>query len=286
MNIETLIEHLIFLILFGEANRYLTLPIKFWMGFLIFGTIAGTFILFGHIVKIKEGKFFLNLLAIIFLLPSNFSAFILVAFNYIFNIIFALILFFLSIGFSIYTINQGNNIKNKRLRSEGIIQLRSRIKRAVKNILIDSIESGPISRVTQGTKSDPHSKVHLDDSFIDHSKPLVCPICNYKNPSESRLCISCYSKFLKCSICKKQISKEDEVFCPFCSAPYHKRGFFEWLKVKAHCKNCKKDLDLWEFQKYHNENGQEHDLPSKFCINCRRYIPIDANFCIYCGFKI
>ncbi|MFX0135102.1 MAG: zinc ribbon domain-containing protein [Candidatus Hodarchaeota archaeon] len=165
--------------------------------------------------------------------------------------------------------------------------LRSRIGRVVN----DSEESAinefetPNSSLTSGIKNI-HPKVHLDDSFIDHSKPLTCPVCNYKNPSESKLCISCYSKFLKCSICEKQISKEDLVFCPYCSAPYHEREFLEWLKVKAHCKNCKNDLDLWDFQIYLEEREKDYELHSKMCIKCKKHIPMDANFCIYCGLKI
>ncbi len=128
-------------------------------------------------------------------------------------------------------------------------------------------------------------KVKLGKGFYKLYKYTICPVCNKKNLLTSSTCKYCLTKFARCNLCQNYIGKEDVVYCPSCKATYHKLEFLEWLKVKAFCVRCKKELDLWEFQKYLEENKQEGQLPSKFCINCGRYIPIDANFCIYCGLK-
>ena len=69
--------------------------------------------------------------------------------------------------------------------------------------------------------------------------------------------------------------------CPFCYAPYHKLEFLEWLKVKANCKVCNKELDLWEFQKTQGKILDEKFL--KKCKKCLNNNPNDAMFCVYCG---
>lgn len=79
---------------------------------------------------------------------------------------------------------------------------------------------------------------------------IICPICSQKNPNTSRICKNCFNEFLTCLICKRSISSEDQAFCPFCGASYHRIEFLEWLKVKAYCINCKKRLDMWEYQKF------------------------------------
>ena len=75
-------------------------------------------------------------------------------------------------------------------------------------------------------------------------------------------------------------------FCPFCNAPYHRIEFFEWLKVKAYCPNCKKQLDLWDFQRYLKMQGEIEKISYKICPNCKKQVPTDAGFCISCGIKL
>ena len=92
-------------------------------------------------------------------------------------------------------------------------------------------------------------------------------------------------KFTICTICQKAISKEEEiVFCPFWHTQYHKLEFLEWLKVNAKCKACKRELDMWEFQK-HLEEHKHRTKHLKLCNKCLKEIPTDAEFCIYCGDK-
>ncbi|MFX0132380.1 MAG: hypothetical protein ACFFDN_01915 [Candidatus Hodarchaeota archaeon] len=92
--------------------------------------------------------------------------------------------------------------------------------------------------------------------------------------------------FPKCLICRKSIIGEEIVFCPFCNAPYHKKEFLEWLKVKAHCKICKKELDMWEFQKHSEKHEHIEEISSIKCQKCKNLIPSDSRFCIFCGVKI
>ncbi len=122
------------------------------------------------------------------------------------------------------------------------------------------------------------------DSESIISKYLICPLCNHKNSILSEVCTACASKFLKCSICKKPISRDDIVYCPFCSLPVHKIEFLEWLKVNANSPHCKSELDMWEFQKFLEENSEE--LPQIRCSSCKKLIPADSNYCIFCRNKI
>ncbi|MFX0136233.1 MAG: zinc ribbon domain-containing protein, partial [Candidatus Hodarchaeota archaeon] len=69
-------------------------------------------------------------------------------------------------------------------------------------------------------------------------------------------------------------------------ASAHKLEFLEWLKIKAKCPSCERELDIWEFQKILEQNKEVDEKYPLACPNCKKYIPIDANFCIYCGFKI
>ncbi len=279
------IEDLIFLILIWIGNWDISGTINCWIGFLIFGTITGTLILIGYIIKNKEAKFLLNMMASVFLLVPNIFAFSLVARNYIFNIYIALILFFLSNGFIIYTIIQGKKVYKELILEGKIFPSRSQIQKLSRSDVSNLELASRIYERKGSSNPKIYEKVRLGDEFEIPSKQLICSICDYKNPSDSRICRSCYSKFLTCLICNKPISKDEEIFCPYCSAPYHEREFLEWLKIKAHCKNCKKDLDLWEFQKYLEEREKDNELYSKLCIKCKKFIPIDANFCIYCGEK-
>ncbi len=122
-------------------------------------------------------------------------------------------------------------------------------------------------------------------SRLINSHKIICPNCEVENFETVRKCTNCGTKFIQCNICKRSIGKEEIVYCSFCNTPYHKSEFLEWLKVNASCKVCKREMDMWEFQRYLEEleNGQI-DI-SKKCNNCHKSIPKDANFCIYCGVK-
>ncbi len=128
-------------------------------------------------------------------------------------------------------------------------------------------------------------KVRLDEEFMVPSEPLTCPVCGYQNLNVSRICKSCSYNFPSCIICNRVIGGEELVFCPYCNSPYHKLEFFEWLKIKANCPRCNRDLDLWEFQKF-LEHEEVEINSSKLCHKCKKIIPKDSDFCIFCGIKI
>lgn len=124
-----------------------------------------------------------------------------------------------------------------------------------------------------------------------------CPICGYQNKIDAKKCKKCSTEFSKCTICKKIIPVVDVVFCPYCKAPFHKDEILEWLKVKASCPNCEKEIDMWEYQNYLNMYEKIEEISSKLlrkiqetssnaCRNCKKNIPIDSNFCIFCGYKL
>lgn len=47
----------------------------------------------------------------------------------------------------------------------------------------------------------------------------------------------------KCVVCLNEVKPgEDVVMCPICGSMGHKGHFLEWLKVKAICPNCKRNL--------------------------------------------
>jgi hypothetical protein len=131
-----------------------------------------------------------------------------------------------------------------------------------------------------------YQKVHLDKEFTIPTKSLICSSCGNENPEDSKICKSCLNNIPKCLICYRAISAEQIVHCPFCNANYHKTEFFEWLKVKAICKNCNKELDLWEFQKYSKKHEHLEAIASIKCPKCKKLIPNDSDFCIFCGLKI
>ncbi len=131
-----------------------------------------------------------------------------------------------------------------------------------------------------------HEKVHLSEEFEIPSKPLICSSCGNANPRSAKICKSCLNNIPKCLICNRTISAEQIVYCPFCNANYHKAEFFEWLKVKAICKNCNKELDLWEYQKYLEKDEYIKESSSIECPKCKKSIPSDSSFCIFCGLKI
>ena len=114
-------------------------------------------------------------------------------------------------------------------------------------------------------------------------KNLICINCDHPNLNYAKFCEVCGNKFEECAICGLKIGK-DIVLCPFCKAPYHKSEFLEWLKVKAHCKKCNKEIDMWEFQKY--LAGQDVENKSLKCPNCGFLLPMDADFCVNCGVKL
>ena len=115
---------------------------------------------------------------------------------------------------------------------------------------------------------------------------MICSSCGNENPETSKICKSCLNTIPNCLICNRAISAEQIVHCPFCNASYHKVEFFEWLKVKAICKNCNRELDLWEFQKYLEKDEYVKENSSMECPKCKKSIPGDSSFCIFCGLKI
>ncbi|MFX0138480.1 MAG: hypothetical protein ACFFDN_32860 [Candidatus Hodarchaeota archaeon] len=129
-------------------------------------------------------------------------------------------------------------------------------------------------------------RVHLGEEFLTPSKPIICMSCGMTNPKESRICKFCHVRLPICAICERTISMEDLVYCLYCDATHHKLEFLEWLKIKAHCINCNRELDLWEFQKFLKEHGDIEEISSKLCIKCKKLIPIDSQFCIFCGIKL
>ncbi len=135
------------------------------------------------------------------------------------------------------------------------------------------------------SNSTTYSKIHLEDDILRSSKNLTCPFCHHLNYNDALICISCKNEFQRCKICHKPIG-EDIVFCPSCNAAYHKDEFLEWLKVKACCKECNSEIDIWEFQKVLERGHEIHEEASKLCPGCKKVIPTDANFCIYCGFQV
>lgn len=92
--------------------------------------------------------------------------------------------------------------------------------------------------------------IPFNNKNIYSSKSIICPYCGKYNLIGSKTCKFCFKQFPICVICDRLITENDIVYCPFCNSPFHKREFLEWLKIKAYCKNCKKELDLWEFQKF------------------------------------
>ncbi len=144
----------------------------------------------------------------------------------------------------------------------------------------------PISRSGEiRNRPFPYHEINTVKSEINfRSKYLICDICNHKNDISNIVCASCNTKFNRCPICKHPISKEDLVFCPFCNSSFHKTEFLEWLKIYANCPRCKKELDMWEFQKYLEESKSE--LSQIQCSACKKLIPIDCKYCIFCGARI
>ncbi len=131
-----------------------------------------------------------------------------------------------------------------------------------------------------------YSKVHMDKDLVIASEEIICPNCGQNNSSYRVRCTSCGNELPKCIICKRRVSGENLVFCPFCSAPYHLGEFLEWLKTKANCPNCKKELDLWEFQNILKNQDQIEENSSNECPRCNFMMPNDSKFCINCGLQI
>ncbi len=140
----------------------------------------------------------------------------------------------------------------------------------------------PTQQIRERIKKRPF-KIRQDTEKV--LKLSKCPVCKAPlKDSSSDFCESCNTKLIKCPICKQPINKENLIFCPFCSSPFHKTEFLEWLKVHANCPRCKNELDMWEFQKHLEESKNE--LSKIQCPECKKFIPNDCNYCIFCGFKI
>lgn len=81
----------------------------------------------------------------------------------------------------------------------------------------------------------------------------ICPIFNEPIQEGAKFCVNCGNELKICEICHYYIKNNDEIsICPFCKTEFHKTEFLEWLKIKAACPICKKEIDLWEFQKRDN----------------------------------
>ena len=145
----------------------------------------------------------------------------------------------------------------------------------------------PSSLIESETKEEKKDlyKIKWDGTVYDLSPKFKCPICEHENPRDAKMCKFCKNEFQTCKICGKNLGKDEVVYCPNCNAEFHKEEFLEWLKVRAHCKICNIEIDLWEFQKYLKEQNL-HQLESKMCLKCGKKIPVDAKFCISCGVKI
>jgi len=47
----------------------------------------------------------------------------------------------------------------------------------------------------------------------------------------------------RCIVCLNEVKPDEKVVsCPFCGKTGHKDHFLEWVKVKAICPNCKKNI--------------------------------------------
>ena len=130
-----------------------------------------------------------------------------------------------------------------------------------------------------------YSKVHLDKAVLAPEK-IICPNCGNQNSPYRLICDSCRNEIPKCNICKKRISGSYLVNCPFCKAPFHKDEILEWLKTKAFCPSCKKELDLWEFQDILKKQKDMEEKTSVKCPKCKSLIPKNSKFCINCGLQI
>ncbi len=125
----------------------------------------------------------------------------------------------------------------------------------------------------------------LDDDLIDYFNPIVCPTCGKENVGGTKVCGSCDTEFPICIICNKPINKDDIVFCPFCKQTYHKLEFFEWLKTEEACKKCLRALELSEILEIFKQESEPIET-SFLCPICKKLIPNDSHFCIYCGSRI
>ncbi len=137
----------------------------------------------------------------------------------------------------------------------------------------------------------------FDENYLKGPQTIQCPICGIENSLIAKKCKNCSTEFQKCIICKKKMALVEAVFCPFCNACFHKIEFLEWLKTKAQCPNCKKEIDMWEFQKYLEQqemleqvtNKSDHKIEKlsfKICTSCNKQIPKDSIYCIFCGIRI
>ena len=107
----------------------------------------------------------------------------------------------------------------------------------------------------------PEESIELTDIFADRKmgqvpKTHYCSFCGKKIEKNAKFCTYCGLDLCFCEICKDYIRDDEAVStCPFCHKDFHESEFLEWLKVKASCPVCKKEIDLWEFQKMSKKNG-------------------------------
>ncbi len=101
---------------------------------------------------------------------------------------------------------------------------------------------------------------------------------HFRNKSNLQVCI----------LCNKSIDDDDGVFCPFCDVYAHKSEFLEWLKIKACCPRCQNQINLEKFRSFMKDHGSS-DLDMKNsepCPICKKMIPVDSFYCIFCGVEL
>jgi len=268
-----------------DAQRYINGTKNSWIAFIFFNCFIIILILVGYISKRLVVQFTLYLLSSLFLLTNSIFSFILAFRNYILNIFISLAYFSFSIGFFLYTIKIWialNSELRDRLRSipeQQIPQLPEFHSRSLEDAMRFFVEVYHyIPKICDG--------VMLGEGFENSSEQVKGSTYGFENHYYSKVNNKCLNTFLRCRICNRFIDYGEEVFCPFCNAPYHETEFLEWLKIKAYCKDCNRELDLWELQTYLKKHNILNEKYSKLCKVCNKQIPDDAIFCIYCGNEV
>jgi endogenous inhibitor of DNA gyrase (YacG/DUF329 family) len=78
---------------------------------------------------------------------------------------------------------------------------------------------------------------------LGKKKLFDCPGCGKALYEESNFCPYCGFKLEKCMVCNLIIDKYQEISkCPHCASLAHRDHLLEYLKIKAHCPMCGKEL--------------------------------------------